>query len=411
MPPGRSPGRHRAAVRWPVRSVQAALLAAVTGAVTAAALTSCAGFVPHPPAVRVPPAPTARALRLLVAEGAPGAASLATRAGPAPLSRFTTAGVADLRSGRRIHLQDHFRAGSLTKTFVATVVLQLVAEHRLSLDEPVARRLPRKALTTGRDASADLSQVTIRELLGHTSGLFNYAQDPRLARQLYGTGLGAHRFDTHSPTELLRTALSHPRTAPPGARYAYSNTNYLLLGMVIEQLTGHPYAQEVRRRIVRPLHLTGTSFPGTDPALPVPYGRAYTRLDGRRTDITALDPSRAGAAGEMIITLGDLNRFFAALLGGRLLPPRQTAELKGHRTADGAYGLGLYATRLPCGRTVWGHNGEINGSYVESAADAHGRHVLTFRLNTDARTVPPHGPDVLAAEFCPSPSRAGLTGA
>ncbi|MCK7626297.1 beta-lactamase family protein [Streptomyces sp. RS10V-4] len=386
----------RPAAPGPPRRTATALLAAL-------ALTGCTGgplaSVRPVPALR-PPAATAAALHRLVADGAPGAAALVTRGGHLAASRFTAAGVADLRSGRRMGRRDHFRAGSLTKTLVATVVLQLVGEGRLALDGPAAGHLPPGTPLTGAGGASDLRRVTVRQLLDHTSGLFNYTEDPHLAEQLYGTGFPAHRYDRHTPAELLRIALAHPPTAAPGTRYAYSNTNYLVLGLVIEGVTGHPYAEEVRRRVLVPAGLRDTSFPGDSPALPAPHGRGYSDVGGRSVDSTALNPSRAGAAGEMITTLGDLNRFFAALFGGRLLAPRQMAELRGERATGGAYGLGVYATRLPCGVTVWGHNGDINGSYAQTAGTADGRDLVSYRVNTDAPAGRADGTAVLAAEFC-----------
>ncbi|MET9295118.1 serine hydrolase [Streptomyces sp. NPDC003077] len=363
----------------------------------------------HPVADRPPRAPspagTARALRRLVADGAPGAAALATdEGGPA---RFAAAGVADLRTGRPMRRADRFRAGSLTKPFVAAVVLQLAAEHRLSLDAGVTRYLPGTAHAIGPHGAARLARVTTRQLLGHTSGLFDYTRDAHLARALRGPGFAAHRYDTHTPAALLRVALRHRPVATPGTRYAYSNTNYLLLGLLIERLTGHPYAREIRRRVLVPLHLTGTSFPGTSSALPAPHGRAYSVLGAHRVDSTALNPSRAGAAGEMVTTLDDLNRFFTALLSGRLLPRRQTrigpaASPVYGEAAPPSYAPGLYPTDLPCGITVWGHNGEINGSSARTAATRDGRHVLTLRINTDTLDTPSPGADTdaLTAEFC-----------
>ncbi|MFK4252469.1 serine hydrolase domain-containing protein [Streptomyces angustmyceticus] len=329
----------------------------------------------------------------------PGAAALTTRAGY-PAARYATAGVADLRSGRAIGPRDHFRAGSLTKTLVATVVLQLVAEGRLSLHDSAAAHLPPGVPAAGDGDRSTLRTVTIRQLLDHTSGLFNYTRDPRLSEQLFGSGFGAHRYDSHTPAELLRIALGHPPVAAPGTRYSYSNTNYLVLGLVIRAVTGHPYATEIRRRILVPARLGHTSFPGTDPVLPRPHGRAYSRAGDRRVDATSLDPSRAGAAGEMVTTLGDLNRFFSALLRGRFLAPRQMAEIRDEKATGGTYGLGLYATRLPCGVTVWGHDGEINGSYVRTAGTADGRHIVSYRVNTDTLPDPAHGTAVLTAEFC-----------
>ncbi|MBM4795257.1 beta-lactamase family protein [Streptomyces sioyaensis] len=340
------------------------------------------------------------ALHRLVTDGAPGAASLATRGGGSFAARFATTGVADLHSGRRIGPQDHFRAGSITKTLVATVILQLVAEGRLTLHDSAAAHLPPGVPTRAKGDGSDLRRVTIRQLLDHTSGLFNYTADPRLSRQLGGAGFGAHRYDSHTPGELLRIALNHPPVAPPGTRYAYSNTNYLVLGLVIEAVTGHPYAAEIRRRILVPAGLGHTSFPGTDPVLPEPHGRGYARIGHRRVDATSLDPSRAGAAGEMITTLGDLNRFFSALLGGKILAPRQMAEIRNGKGTGGTYGLGLYATALPCGVTVWGHDGDINGSYTRTAGTADGRQVVSFRVNTAPLPDPAHGTAVLTAEFC-----------
>ncbi|MGW1840885.1 serine hydrolase domain-containing protein, partial [Streptomyces sp. NPDC002067] len=372
-------------------------------------LTACTQRHYHllgPLTVPRPPDTTAPALRALVAAGAPGAASLVTRRGQFAAARYSAAGVSDLRTRRPMGRDDRFRAGSLTKTLVATVVLQLAAERRLDLDDSAAR-----LLTTGhgpppglpRGALAPLSRVTVRQLLGHTSGLFNYTADPALARGLDGPGFAAHRYDTHTPAELLRRALRHPPTAAPGARYAYSNTNYLALGLIVETVTGRRYADEIHRRILVPVGLTGTSFPGTRTALPRPHGRGYAGTGPRRTDATDLNPSWAGPAGEMVTTLDDLNLFFAALLGGQLLPAREMAELRDERATRGVYGLGLYTTRLPCGVTVWGHSGDIPGSYARTAASADGRHLVSYHLNTDALGPRADDDTVLTAEFCPKP--------
>ncbi len=208
---------------------------------------------------------------------------------------------------------------------------------------------------------------------------------------------------TPRPNCCASPCATHRPWAPGAERapFAYSNTNYLVLGLVIEAVTGRSYAEEIRRRVIAPARLHDTSFPGTDPALPEPHGRAYSRIGAHQVDTTSLDPSRAGAAGEMVTTLDDLNRFFSALLGGKLLPPRQMAQLRNEAGTDGTYGLGLYATELPCGVTVWGHNGDINGSYAQTAGTADGRHLVSYRVNTDALTDPDHGTAVLTAEFCP----------
>ncbi|WP_175407908.1 serine hydrolase [Streptomyces sp. TRM64462] len=294
------------------------------------------------PSPSLPTASPSPALARLVSDGrAPAAALLAETPGG---TRFET-------TGPGIGRADRFRAGSITKTFIATVVLQLAAERRLSLDDRAAAhtRLPQSVA----------SHATLRHLLTHTSS--------------------------------------------PPRHFAYSNTNYVLLGDVIEHVTGNSYAAEANRRIIRPLGLTGTSFPGSRTTLPSPHGTAY---DSAGRDVTALDPRIAGAAGELISTLDDLNRFYAALLDGTLLPPAQLRDLLDTTATAGRYGMGLSPTELPCGVTVWGHNGRIPGSYVRTAATRDGRQVLTFRTNTDTLTatptMPPLETTLLEAAFCPA---------
>ncbi|WP_406374080.1 beta-lactamase family protein [Streptomyces sp. NBC_00647] len=308
---------------------------------------------------------------LVTRGGAPAAALLADEeSGP----RFTDAGNGMSRS-------DHFRAGSITKTFIATVVLQLAAEHRLSLSDSVDDHLPGLVRGAGNDGR----RITLRALLRHTSGLHDFTSVTRGAVPV-------------TPLQAVRIALTHP-PAHRG-RFAYSNTNYVLLGMIVEQVTGDSYATETERRVITPLGLTGTSFPGASASLPAPHGRAYA-ADG--SDVTELDPRVAGAAGELVSTLADLNRFYAALLRGELLPSHWLREMLDTRAAHGSYGMGLFPVELPCGTTVWGHNGRISGSYVRSAATVDGRRVLTFRVNTDGVTDPTLEPALLAAEFCPRP--------
>lgn len=310
------------------------------------------------------------ALALLVTRGKAPAAALLAREESG--SRFA-------RTGPGIARSDHFRAGSITKTFLATVVLQLAAEHRLSLSDSVEDHLPGLIRGAGNDGR----RLTLRALLTHTSGLYDFTADTK------GTA-------PVTPLQAVRIALTHP-PADRG-RFAYSNTNYVLLGMVVEQVTGHSYATEAERRIIAPLQLTGTSFPGARTSLPSPHGRAYA-ADG--SDVTELDPRVAGAAGELVSTLADLDRFYAALLGGDLLPPRRLREMLNTRAAHGSYGMGLFPVKLPCGTTVWGHNGRISGSYVRTAATVDGRRVLTFRVNTDGVADSDLERALLGAQFCP----------
>ncbi|MEU2426177.1 serine hydrolase domain-containing protein [Streptomyces sp. NPDC007851] len=331
-------------------------------------------------------------LALLLAPVTTGSASSTEAADPflsqlvteggAPAAALLDADGDDVRyaaAGPGIARADHFRAGSITKTFIATVVLQLAAEHRLSLSDPVERHLPGLLRGHGTDGR----RITLRALLSHTSGLADFTTVTRGAVPL-------------TPLQAVRVALALPSTRP--VRYSYSSTDYVLLGMVIHQVTGTSYAAEIRRRIITPLRLTGTSFPGARTTLPSPHGRAYA-TDG--SDVTELDPRVAGAAGELVTTLDDLDRFFAALLDGELLSPRRLREMLDTRAAQGAYGLGIFPVKLPCGTTVWGHNGRIPGSYVRSAASVDGRHVLTLRVNTTEIADPDLEPALLAAQFCP----------
>lgn len=331
-----------------------------------AALLGLAPIASSAPSTR----PSGALLPQLVTKGKAPAAAL--------LARDQT-GTRYAQAGQGIALTDHFRAGSLTKSFIATVVLQLAAEGQLSLSDTVERYLPGLVRGAGNDGRA----LTLRSLLTHTSGLYDFTAE---------TG-GTVPV---TPLQAVRIALTHP-PAERGS-YSYSNTNYVLLGLVVEQVTGRSYAAEAERRIIAPLGLTGTSFPGSRTSLPFPHGRAYA-TDG--TDVTELDPRVAGAAGELVTTLTDLDRFYSALLAGRLLPPHWLREMLDTRAAHGAYGMGLFPVKLPCGTVVWGHNGRISGSYVRSAAAVGGRRVLTFRVNTTAIADPGLEPRLLAAEFCP----------
>ncbi|GGY91936.1 hypothetical protein GCM10010300_40180 [Streptomyces olivaceoviridis] len=190
------------------------------------------------------------------------------------------------------------------------------------------------------------------------------------------------------------THRSHPPPAHSG-RCSCSGTHYVLLGLVVRQVTGHSCAAEAERRVIAPPGLTGTSFPWPDRSLPSPHGRAYG------SDVTELDPRVAGAAGEPVTPPADPDRFHAALLGDRLPPSRRLREMLGTRAAHGSYGMGLFPVKPPCGTTVWGHNGRMPGSCVRGAATADGRRVLTFRVDTDAIADPHLEPALLAAEFCP----------
>ena len=285
------------------------------------------------------------------------------------------AGVRDVRTGAAPRAGDAFRIFSNTKAFVATVALQLVAEHRIALDAPVERYLPGVVRGNGNDGR----RTTVRQLLQHTSGVPDFDSSVFAPGRYY-----ADRLDHHTPAELVRSSLSQPSL---GAGFHYSTTNYVLAGMIIERVTGRPYGAEITDRILRPLGLRGTSIPGDEPGLGGRHLRGYAHLDaknqiadaGRPVDVTPLNPSLVWAGGAMVSTVADLNTFFTALLGGRLLPPTQLKAMMTTVPADlipGAeYGLGLLQAPLSCGGVYWGHGGGGLGYQSRGGVTTDGRAV------------------------------------
>ncbi|GIF47373.1 D-alanyl-D-alanine carboxypeptidase [Asanoa ferruginea] len=329
--------------------------------------------------------------RLTGEDGAPGAlVEVRDRTGVSKL----TSGVADLHTGAPMTDDVNFRIGSMTKPFVATVVLQLVGEHRIALDAPLERYLPGLVRGNGNDGR----RITVRNLLQHTSGLPDYLT--YLTPQEILSDPYAH----HDQNELLGIALAHPRLFKPGAkgRWSYSNTNYLLAGMLIEKVTGHSYGTEIRRRIVVPLQLGDTEVPGDAVAIPEPHPRGYARPapGAEPIDVTEFNPSVAAGSGDMISSASDMSRFLDALLHGRLLRPAQLAEMT-HTKSTGledhsAYGLGLFTWSLPCGGVYWGHPGDILGFQTMTGATTDGRQA-TVMVNLDPGGTEEQDADLRAA--------------
>ncbi|MFF4038885.1 serine hydrolase domain-containing protein [Streptomyces sp. NPDC001816] len=322
---------------------------------------------------------TRKAIEAAVRAGVPGVTATAKDTHG---TWSTTAGVGDTRTGRPRSTADRYRVGSITKTFVSTVLLQLEAEGRLSLDDTVEKWLPGVVHGHGHDGS----RITVRELLNHTSGIYNYTSDEDFGRTYFTKdGFYAHRYDAITPRDLVAIAMRHEPDFAPGTSWRYSNTNYVVAGMVIEKVTGHSYADEITRRIIAPLHLTATSLPGTRVTVPRPSSRAYSKFTeptGPSYDVTKLNPAIGSSAGEMISNSADLDRFYSALLRGRLLPPRQLKEMK-TTVQDTGYGLGLADYTLSCGVHVWGHDGGIHGSASAAVTTADGRHSLAANFNGD----------------------------
>ncbi|MBH5333634.1 beta-lactamase family protein [Streptomyces pactum] len=338
------------------------------------------------PAARTAPATTgtapdldgvSQALRNTLAAGAPGA--MARYTGPDGV-RVRAEGVRDRTTGAPMDPRARFRIGSVTKTFSAVVLLQLVAEGRIDLDEPVNRYLP---------GLLPDDRITVRHLLTHRSGLADYT-NAMFERTVPGFEAVRNRVFSHQ--ELVDLSLSEPRTTEPGAAYRYSNTNFVIVGMLIEKTTGRSVATEYQRRVIKPLGLRNTSYVHPDTAIEGRHIRGYLHPDeagAPLVDSTEQTLSWAQAAGAMISDEKDLNTFMSALLGGRLLPPHLMDAMLTMSPTDTTgtrfYGLGLRRYDLSCGTSVYGHTGTVQGYYTYAFTTRDGRRSLSAMANTSNR--------------------------
>ncbi|WP_433241937.1 serine hydrolase domain-containing protein [Actinomadura nitritigenes] len=302
----------------------------------------------------------------LVADGVPGVIVLTRRGGRVA---HVTAGVSDKATGAPMDARLLFRVASVTKTFTSTVVLQLAAEHRLSLDDTVEKWLPGLVAANGNDGS----KITIRQLLAQTSGLTDYTQDPRVM---------SDPSRAWRPAELIAIATEKPPLYAPGTSWNYANTNYILAGMIIEKATGHPVGTEFQRRIFTPLGLRHTYYPTTDPRFPGPYVHGY--YDAYGDVSTQISPSSARTSGGIVSTVDDVARFHRALFTGRLLPAKQMREMRTVQPVndDGVvedYGLGAARIKFSCGYG-WGHDGGFPGyrTWTYTSADGRRQAIITY---------------------------------
>lgn len=311
-------------------------------------------------------------LSVVASSAAPSTtAALVSVTAPGPAGTWTS-GSAEPDADHPLTGDERFRIGSITKTFVATAILQLVDEGRIDLDAPVERYLP--GVVPGGDA------VTVRQVLNHTSGLYDYMKGDGWSTNRWR---GDARFTAYTPDELLAEAFRHDPYFPPGTDFRYSNTNYVVAGRLIEAVTGRPYDAVVRRRILDPLDLTGTTFPD-DAGLPAPAVRATATLDdGATVDVTDQDVSLDWAAGEMTSTTADLQTFFDALLGGDLISDESLAQMRTTVPMGMGfhYGLGLERFDLPCGGTLWGHGGQLLGYVTYAYRRDDGRALTMLRAS------------------------------
>ncbi|MGY3338088.1 D-alanyl-D-alanine carboxypeptidase [Streptomyces filamentosus] len=308
------------------------------------------------------------------------------------------AGVADLETGRPVTPGMRHRVGSITKTFVAAAVLQQAERGRLRLDDPIGTHLP--DLVPGERGR----RITVRMLLDHTSNIAEYI--PYAFPSITGAGepvssrsLDENRYRTFRTTDLIALGLAAPPGGEPGATPGtYSNTNYLLLGELLERVTGLPVEEYVTRHVIRPAGLRHTSFPaGTRVA--GPHSRLYEGLWG------ALEPPRdyseygmswVMAGGGMTSTMADLNRFYARLLAGQVVSPASLAEMR--RTVpvialDGStiqYGLGLHRLDVPGCGTFWGNEGSVWGGGTYTMTRDDGARQASFAINLMRWSAGPH---------------------
>ena len=318
--------------------------------------------------------------RGLVKQGAPGAVVF-VRTPTAVQS--AASGFESLSPRVAMRASDRYRIASVTKSFVATVVLQLEAEGRLKIGDPIERWLP-GVVPNG-------AAITLRELLNHTSGLFNYTEDP-----VFTTSLLLDPTRRRSPQELLSVAFTHPPLFPPGTTSAYSNTNFIVLGLVIEAITGRPLDQVLQERIFGPLRLAATSFP-TAISVGPGFAHGYTSVEGNPlVDVTSILSPTIAAAGAIVSNAADVSKFYSVLLLRRLLPAAQLAEMELVTAPASSYGLGLAVAHTRCGK-AFGHEGLFPGWHNFAFATANGRRVgvamvnadysrLTFRLEQAAET-------------------------
>ena len=305
----------------------------------------------------------------LVGAGYPAALAAVTD------SKGESAGVAvgkgSLETGQAPPLDGEVRIGSNTKTFVAVVVMQMVQEGKVGLDEPIEIYLPGLIKGEGIDAS----KITVRQLLQHTSGLPEYTDTVPGRSDIF-------QIKDHyaQPRDLLDTALSKPAAFEPGTQWAYTNTNYVVLGMLIERVSQRPVGEQIDQRIIKKLGLSHTYFPAPgDRSIKGTHPQGYhLSAEGKLEDITEMDPAWGWAAGAMVSTPSELNTFFQAVFDGRLLTQASIDEMKkgvdaSSRFGPGVvYGLGLIGTPLSCGGTSWGHGGTIHGYQTNDAVGPDG---------------------------------------
>ncbi|WP_327139491.1 serine hydrolase domain-containing protein [Nocardia sp. NBC_01327] len=329
----------------------------------------------------------------IVRSGVPGVIATLTENGQ---TVTLTSGVADRAGAAPIPMAppQEVRIGSISKTFTASIIMQLVTEGKIRLDEPVDTYLP--GLLTGN--GVDGKVITVRQILQHRSGLPEFSNDPEADEYR-----AAVEGRTLTPPQEIALALRHPAQFSPGTQFKYTNTNFIVAGMLIEKVTGRTYSEELAGRITTPNRLTDTYLPARgDTDLRGPHPHGYGTIDGVLTDETRSEPSIPWTAGALISTGSDLNRFYLALLAGQIVAAPQLKEMLASVPMTGSpffYGLGIGNTELSCGAQYFGHTGGIAGYVTITGGTREGRAV------TIAMTASPDpSPDsmaLLSHALCP----------
>lgn len=296
----------------------------------------------------------------------PGVIGMARSGGS---TQYAASGYGDMFRRVPADPKAQFRIASNTKAFVSTVLLQLEAEGKLSMNDTVDRWLPGLVAANGNDGR----KITIRQLLNHTSGLPDYTNDLRISGT-YVADINPYR--KWDPRTLVKAATANKQLSAPGTKFNYANTNYVLGGLVIQAATGHHPAVEVRNRIIKPLGLTNTTFPEADPKLYGNWLHGYFTI----RDISFTNVQVFGAAGAMVSTQEDLADFTRALASGRLLPRAQQREMQQVVSPDMPYGLGVVMAKTPCG-TAWSHNGAVLGYFSQWYTSPDGKDQVVMATN------------------------------
>ena len=301
------------------------------------------------------------------------------------------AGVADVATGRPVSADMRHRVGSITKTFVTAAVLQQVESGQIGLDTPIGQYLPK--LVPGERGAA----ITVRMLINHTSGLAEYLPYayPSLKAfpALAGTrpqSLDDHRFTRFDPTELIEMGVTAPAVgAPGGTPGVYSNTNYLLLGQLLEQVTGTTAEQYITRNVIERAGLQDTELPA-GPYVDGPHSQLYEAWFGMidpPRDYSVFDMSWAALVASLISTVADLNRFYGRLLAGEIVSLSSLAQMQrtvpviSHEGKTIDYGLGLYPMADPGRDTFWGNGGTVWGGGALAMTRADGERQMSVAMN------------------------------